>query len=108
VGSLQTTDTFDNPCVTEEPTVQTKRHCVPASSKHSYGSFRAKGVTRTVEHLPSKDEALSSNPSTTKKNKKKNMYFETQLPGFDAKLLLKTLIPYAEGKDSNDTDLIGF
>jgi hypothetical protein len=36
------------------------------------------------------------------------MYFETQLPGFDAKLLLKTLIPYAEGKDSNDTDLIGF
>jgi hypothetical protein len=28
--------------------------------------FRASGLTQVIEHLPSKYEALSSNPSTTK------------------------------------------
>jgi hypothetical protein len=32
---------------------------------------RAGGVTQVVEHLPHKCEALSSNPSTAKKEKKK-------------------------------------
>jgi hypothetical protein len=34
---------------------------------------RAGGMTQAVEHLPGKFKALSSNPSTTKKEKKKNL-----------------------------------
>jgi hypothetical protein len=33
-------------------------------------NLRAGGVTQAVEHLPNKCEALSSNPSTTKKSLK--------------------------------------
>jgi hypothetical protein len=35
---------------------------------------RAGAVTKVVEHLPSKHKALSSNPSTVKKKKKKSLY----------------------------------
>jgi hypothetical protein len=36
--------------------------------------FGVGGVTQVIEHLPSKCEALSSNPSTAKKEKKKNPF----------------------------------
>jgi hypothetical protein len=38
----------------------------------SYGGFRAEGMAQVVEGLPSKLQALSSNPGTAKKKKKKN------------------------------------
>jgi hypothetical protein len=31
------------------------------------------GITQVVEHLPSKDEALNSNPRTAKKRKKNHI-----------------------------------
>jgi hypothetical protein len=43
--------------------------CETLSLKHSTQN-RAGGLVQVVEHLPMESEALSSNPSTTKKKKK--------------------------------------
>jgi hypothetical protein len=42
-------------------------------------SWKFGGVTQAVEHLPSKCEALSSNPSTTKKNEKEKKRKKSKL-----------------------------
>jgi hypothetical protein len=47
---------------------------------------RTRGVAQVVEHLPTKAQALNSNPSTTKKERKKN---NTHLAFFLKEILLQ-------------------
>jgi hypothetical protein len=42
--------------------------------------MKAGGLAKVVEHLPSKQKALSKNPNTTKKKKKLNVKHEKKIP----------------------------
>jgi hypothetical protein len=48
------------------------------------GISRAGGGTQVVEHLPSKCEALRSNPSTEKKKKRKKRHIQVLVHCFSA------------------------
>jgi uncharacterized protein YaiL (DUF2058 family) len=69
---------FSNECESKEVQDQSVKSTRPHAVSIYGGMWkdRAGGMAQQVEHLPIKNKALSSNPSTTK-NKKKKMEGQT-------------------------------
>jgi hypothetical protein len=69
------------------------QRCRSFETSNRNGQWGTRGMAQVIEHLPSKHEVLSSNPT---KKKKKNGQWATERPG-DAKCLVSECGWQAQG-----------